>query len=81
LCWPSGVYALQNIPREEREEVPSLIGLIMAIVIAAVVLWLLSYIVPSFIAALVALLVFLALTFGGVGERFGGARFGTRARY
>jgi len=60
---------------------PSLIGLIMAIIVAAVVFWLLGYIVPSFIAALVALLVFLALTFGGFGERIGGARLGTRTRY
>ena len=60
----------------------SLIGLIMAIVVAAVVFWLLGYVVPSFIAALVALLVFLALAFGGLGERFGGSpRVGTRARY
>ena len=59
---------------------PSLIGLIIAIVIAAVVFWLLSFAVPSFIAALVALAVFLVLTFGGGGARlgFGGPRAGTR---
>lgn len=60
---------------------PSLISLIMAILVAAVVFWLLGYVVPSFIAALVALLVFLALAFGGVGGRFGAPRYGTRARY
>jgi hypothetical protein len=51
---------------------PSRIGLIVGVGVAAVVFWLLSFVVPSFIAALVALVVFLAMTFGGVG-------FGTRA--
>ena len=59
---------------------PSLIGLIIAIIIAAVIYWLLSLAIPSFIAALVALAVFLVLVFGGGGARlgFGGPRAGTR---
>src|SRR4029453_2319721 len=49
-----------------------MIGILVAVVVAAVVFWLLGYIVPTFIAALIALIVFLALAFGGFGPRLGG---------
>jgi|RhiMethySRZTD1v2_1073278.scaffolds.fasta_scaffold158008_3 hypothetical protein len=59
---------------------PSIIGLLIALIIAVVVLWLLSLAIPSGIAALIALVVFLALAFGGAGERFGfGGGRGVRA--
>ena len=63
---------------------PSIISLLIAVIVAAVVLWLLGYIDPTFIAALIALVVFLVLAFGGVGGRFGGyggRRVGTGTRY
>lgn len=60
---------------------PSVMNLIIAVLVAAVVLWLLGYIVPGFIAALIALLVFLALAFGGYGERWTGRRVGAGPRY
>lgn len=49
---------------------PSIIGLLIALVVAVVVLWFLDMAIPGAIAALIALVVFLWLAFGG-GERFG----------
>jgi hypothetical protein len=62
---------------------PSIISLLIALVIAVVVLWLLSMAIPGGIAALIALVVFLALAFGGAGERFGfgGGRVRPTGRY
>ena len=57
-----------NVANNRSEE---MIGILVAVVVAAVVFWLLGYIVPTFIAALIALIVFLAMAFGGLGERFG----------
>ena len=59
----------------------SIFNLLIAVIVAAVVLWLLGYKPPTFIAALIALVVFLVLAFGGVGGRYGGARVGTGTRY
>jgi hypothetical protein len=63
---------------------PSIVNLLIAVIAAAVVLWLLSYVVPGFIAALIALLVFVVLAFGGLGfggyGRYGG-RVGPGTRY
>jgi hypothetical protein len=60
---------------------PSIIGVLIALVIAVVVLWLLDLAIPSGIAALIALLVFLYLVFGGGAERVGGGRLRTGTRY
>jgi hypothetical protein len=59
---------------------PSIIGLLVALIVAVVVLWLLDLAIPGAIAALIALAVFLWLVFGGGGARFGvgGPRAGTR---
>ena len=64
------------------ETMPSIIGVLIALVIAVVVLWLLDMAITGAIAALIALLVFLYLVFGGGFERFGtGGRLRTGTRY
>jgi hypothetical protein len=61
---------------------PSIIGLLIALIVAVVVLWLLDLAIPGALAALIALAVFLWLVFGGGMSRFGGAgRVGTGTRY
>jgi hypothetical protein len=55
---------------------PSIIGLLIALIVAVVVLWLLDLAIPGALAALIALAVFLWLVFGGGMSRFGGARGG-----
>jgi hypothetical protein len=63
---------------------PSIIGLLVALIVAVVVLWLLDLAIPSGIAALIALLVFLWLVFGGGAARFGrgvGGDVRTGSRY
>jgi hypothetical protein len=60
---------------------PSLIGVLIALIIAVVVLWLLDLAIPGGIAALIALVVFLYLVFGSGVDRFGGGRLRTGTRY
>jgi hypothetical protein len=63
---------------------PSIIGLLVALIVAVVVLWLLDLAIPTALAALIALAVFLWLVFGGGFDRFsrfGGPRVGTGTRY
>ena len=61
---------------------PSIISLLIALIVAVVVMWFLSMAIPGALAALIALVVFLALAFGGAGERlgFGGGRVRTGTR-
>lgn len=47
-----------------------IINLLVAIIIAAVTLWLLALAVPVWLAALIALLVFFLCLRGDVGSRF-----------
>ena len=62
---------------------PSIIGVLIALIVAVVVLWLLDLAIPGALAALIALVVFLWLVFGGGAGRlgFGGPRVGTGTRY
>jgi hypothetical protein len=63
---------------------PSIIGVLIALIVAVVVLWLLDLAIPGAIAALIALVVFLWLVFGGGVGRLGfggGPRVGTGTRY
>jgi hypothetical protein len=62
---------------------PSIIGLLVALIVAVVVLWLLDLAIPSGIAALIALAIFLWLVFGGGAARFGryGGDVRTGSRY
>ena len=62
-------------------QMPSIISVLIALIIAVVVLWLLDLAIPGAIAALIALVVFLYLVFGGGFGRFGGGRLGTGTRY
>jgi hypothetical protein len=57
---------------------PSIIGLLVALIVAVVVLWLLELAIPTGIAALIALAVFLWLVFGGGFSRVGWGRGGVR---
>jgi hypothetical protein len=65
----------------------SIIGLLVALIVAMVVLWLLDLAIPTALAALIALAVFLWLVFGGGYERmgrgrgFGGGRVRTGDRF
>jgi hypothetical protein len=73
-----------NPLHQEEGLMPSIIGVLVALVVAVVVLWLLDMAIPGAIAALIALLIFLWLVFGGGAERFGrfgGPRVGTGTRY